>query len=184
MLHGKKGFERIVWAFENVLNESTTWIFCDLKAPTDGSGPIAGHAPIVKHTEVQVSDISDVVVPYFPQTFGQDDQETASQLLEWLAMVAVHSPRILVNDTIDAYISKYTIPVFTNKPGARSSSVQDLVRLRWHSMLSSKRVLHTYLAALKASGTGWFVLRASDFEGSMYTILQDHKHTMTWEYTE
>ena len=33
MLHGKKGFERIVWAFKNVLNASVTWLFCDLDAP-------------------------------------------------------------------------------------------------------------------------------------------------------
>ena len=29
MLHGKKGFERIVWAFKNVLNRSVTWLFHD-----------------------------------------------------------------------------------------------------------------------------------------------------------
>ena len=31
MLHGKKGFERIVWAFKNVLNHSVTWLFHDLE---------------------------------------------------------------------------------------------------------------------------------------------------------
>jgi ribonuclease P/MRP protein subunit RPP40 len=29
MLHGKKGFERIVWAVKNVLNQSVTWLLCD-----------------------------------------------------------------------------------------------------------------------------------------------------------
>jgi ribonuclease P/MRP protein subunit RPP40 len=29
MLHGKKGFERIVWAFKNVLNKPMTWLFYD-----------------------------------------------------------------------------------------------------------------------------------------------------------
>ena len=29
MLHGKKGFERIVWAFKNVLNQAVTWLFYD-----------------------------------------------------------------------------------------------------------------------------------------------------------
>lgn len=32
MLHGKKGFERIVWAFKNVLVNSVTWLFCDLSS--------------------------------------------------------------------------------------------------------------------------------------------------------
>lgn len=34
MLHGKKGFERIVWAFKNVLNHSVEWLFCDLQSAT------------------------------------------------------------------------------------------------------------------------------------------------------
>lgn len=32
MLHGKKGFERIVWAFKNVLTSSINWLFYDLEA--------------------------------------------------------------------------------------------------------------------------------------------------------
>ena len=35
MLHGKKGFERIVWAFKNVLNSSRTWLFHDLEDALD-----------------------------------------------------------------------------------------------------------------------------------------------------
>lgn len=36
MLHGKKGFERIVWAFRNVLTESVAWLFCDLTPESNG----------------------------------------------------------------------------------------------------------------------------------------------------
>ena len=32
MLHGKKGFDRIVYAFKNVLTKSVTWLFTDLRA--------------------------------------------------------------------------------------------------------------------------------------------------------
>jgi hypothetical protein len=31
MLHGKKGFERIIWACNNVFTQSITWLFCDLR---------------------------------------------------------------------------------------------------------------------------------------------------------
>ena len=31
MLHGKKGFDRIVYAFKNVLNTPVTWLFCNLE---------------------------------------------------------------------------------------------------------------------------------------------------------
>lgn len=32
MVHGKKGFERILWAFKNVLNHAVTWLFYDYDA--------------------------------------------------------------------------------------------------------------------------------------------------------
>lgn len=32
MLHGKKGFDRVVYAFKNVLNTPVTWLFVDLGA--------------------------------------------------------------------------------------------------------------------------------------------------------
>jgi len=32
MLHGKKGFDRIVYAFKNVLDTPVTWLFGDLGA--------------------------------------------------------------------------------------------------------------------------------------------------------
>ena len=36
MLHGKKGFERVVWAFKNVLNHSVTWLFHDFGKALEG----------------------------------------------------------------------------------------------------------------------------------------------------
>ena len=30
MRHGKKGFDKIVWAFKNVLSQPLDWLFCDL----------------------------------------------------------------------------------------------------------------------------------------------------------
>ena len=37
MLHGKKGFERIIWAFKNVLTDSVTWLFYDFKPQNGGN---------------------------------------------------------------------------------------------------------------------------------------------------
>jgi len=36
MVHGKKGFERIIWAFKNVLGTSVSWLFHDLGEEIDG----------------------------------------------------------------------------------------------------------------------------------------------------
>ena len=32
MLHGKKGFDRMIYAFKNVLTKPVTWLFADLRA--------------------------------------------------------------------------------------------------------------------------------------------------------
>lgn len=40
MVRGKKGFERILWAFKNVLVDSLTWLFHDLQTSEgEKSGP-------------------------------------------------------------------------------------------------------------------------------------------------
>lgn len=52
MLHGKKGFERIVWAFANVLTQSMAWLFHDLES---NSGLDEGdHAPKLKKEMVGI----------------------------------------------------------------------------------------------------------------------------------
>ena len=39
MLHGKKGFDRIVWSFKNVLNQAMSWLFYDLEpTPEQNNG--------------------------------------------------------------------------------------------------------------------------------------------------
>ena len=47
MVHGKKGFERIVWAAKNVLQDAVTWLFhdFDLKADNEKAGKIARGFP-------------------------------------------------------------------------------------------------------------------------------------------
>jgi ribonuclease P/MRP protein subunit RPP40 len=36
MLHGKKGFQRIEWAFKNVLTQRVAWLFFDLGTESAG----------------------------------------------------------------------------------------------------------------------------------------------------
>ena len=183
MVRGKKGFERVVWAFNHVLDRSLTWLFHDLKASTDGSGPIAEHHPIIKTIAVDIRDMGGVDVPRFPQQISDDDCEMAGELLEWISVACIRSPRIMVGDDVDSYVSRYQGPDFRKEGSEESrSSTQNLFHLHWHGLLPSKFVLQIYLATLKVSGDGWFALTASGFNGSTYTVLQDQNRTMTWEY--
>ncbi|KAL8677298.1 MAG: hypothetical protein Q9186_006259 [Xanthomendoza sp. 1 TL-2023] len=60
MLHGKKGFERIVWAFKNVLDSSVTWLFHDCKARQDGSATNPGKRNL-SPSSVQAESVTDGV---------------------------------------------------------------------------------------------------------------------------
>lgn len=39
MLHGKKGFDRLVYAARKVLNQPLTWLFCDNNEPSMSPSP-------------------------------------------------------------------------------------------------------------------------------------------------
>lgn len=47
MLHGKKGFERLLYACKNVLSQPVTWLFCNLS--TSGKAPLLSSNPILVH---------------------------------------------------------------------------------------------------------------------------------------
>jgi ribonucleases P/MRP protein subunit RPP40 len=38
MVHGKRGFERIVWAAKNILNQPATWLFYDFRSRQTDNG--------------------------------------------------------------------------------------------------------------------------------------------------
>lgn len=136
MLRGKRGFERIVWAFKNVLNHSVTWLFHDFdsnselgkaiaiaksrdKNVTDCSitvedVPITKHHPVTKECSPQQKTTERVRVSYLSPPHSSDSnddfEDWALEIYEWLSLVAMKSPRILSEDTIDPFLSRYQVP--------------------------------------------------------------------------
>ena len=134
LLHGKKGFERIVWAFKNVLNHSMTWLFHDFNSEHGETiavaksldnkiidcsiaardVPITKHYPVTKECSPQQKTTERVRVPNLsaPRTsdYKDDFEEWALETYEWLSLVAMESPRILSEDTIDPFLSRYQVP--------------------------------------------------------------------------
>jgi ribonuclease P/MRP protein subunit RPP40 len=52
MLHGKRGFERLVWACKNVLNNSLTWLFHNFQPPSGETGTNHVAQSSLNHTNV------------------------------------------------------------------------------------------------------------------------------------
>ena len=184
MIRGHKGFERIVWAFKNVLNQSVTWLFCDLHSQTNGTGPVAALQPVVRTVEPQIDQLSGVETPHFPDTVKQDDHVQVTELLEWLNLMTVLSPRLQNDDSMDAYLSRYRVPNFSKQIGGPVTSTETVSRFRWRGFIPGTSTNKILLATLKACGNDWFAMSASSFDGHGYAILTLEHQTMTWEYLD
>ncbi|KUM57539.1 hypothetical protein ACN42_g9649 [Penicillium freii] len=165
MLHGKKGFERIVWAFTNVLTQSMAWLFHDLESNSgldEGNKPINKVQPQLITCEPQETDHDQIITPPFyengtvlEEMSEGDLQEHSGSLSEWLAMVQMASPRLSGADDVDPYLSRYAVP------DADESQACDLMSLKWHGLISSRWITQLFLNLLqstKASNLSWFAL--------------------------
>lgn len=169
MLHGKKGFERIVWAFKNVLNHSVTWLFHDFDSISeDGKAiaipksldrkvtnysvtardaPITKHHPMAKQCSPQQKNIDRVQVPNLGPPHSSesvdDFEDWTLETYEWLSLVAMESPRILSEDTIDPFLSRYQVP--DNDPG----KVLNMVTLTWTGFIPASWIMHLFISLLR-----------------------------------
>ncbi|KAL2001639.1 hypothetical protein VTN02DRAFT_1497 [Thermoascus thermophilus] len=167
MLHGKKGFERIVWAFKNALTDSVTWLFYDL-APepsyTDPDKPLRVHHPqVVDCAPVQVTHRDALTPPLnardLREATSEDDvQAYCNELSEWLALVSLDSPRVSADDDVDPYLSRYVVPCVDDaKPSA-------LVSVKWHGLIPSQWIMQLFIVLLReisprtAGPHAWFAL--------------------------
>ena len=165
MLHGKKGFERIVWAFKNVLNHSVTWLFYDFNSNSDHGKaialqclsttrsltavlaaqetPITKHHPVTKFCSPQKRTIEKVRVPNINPPLSSDSdadfEDWALETYEWLSLVALESPRILSGDTIDPFLSRYQIP--QNDSG----KTLNMATLTWTGFIPALWIMHLFI---------------------------------------
>lgn len=181
MLHGKKGFDRILWAFENVLNETCTFLVCDAKAAgveslVQGSEtPIMHFAPLERVVRAEVTELGDVLVPPFPEV-KEEEYAEAAELLEWLGLAMLGSPRIREDDDVDAHFSRYRV--------LQGAKARDLTKFTWRGLVPAEFAYKVFLASLKASGEEWVAMSASSFEGESYTILVNRGDVVIWEYKD
>lgn len=78
-----------------------------------------------------------IVLPT-PGNFAEEQLE----IIEWLSLVALNSPRVYSGDMIDPYLSRYEIPQL------EKASVAQLVKLSWHGFISPEWVRNLYLQVM------------------------------------
>jgi ribonuclease P/MRP protein subunit RPP40 len=139
------------------------------------------HHPQIREAQPQIIRIPDVVVSFDRSKQTVSDPTYEEQLLEWIGMVTLDSPRIRP-DSVDRYLSRYDLPTPFDAEESTSPTPQTLVRLRWHGFASSQFVLRTWLIPKAGLGDHWFALSAAAFGNTSYTVVcAGGRDVLLWE---
>ena len=85
-------------------------------------------------------------------TLSHNELEELEEVLEWIALVALGSPRVKAGDTADPYICRYEIPgKDIAAEGGHLWRGGDLTRLQWTGFLECERFVLGCILALKAA---------------------------------
>ena len=105
--------------------------------------PIAKHHPVTKECSPQLKIIERVRIPNLDlsQSLEIDDdfEDWALEIYEWLSLVAIESPRILSEDVIDPFLSRYQLP--DNDSGKACS----MVTLTWAGLIPASWIMHLFI---------------------------------------
>lgn len=160
MIHGKRGFDRLVYACKTVFNNPLTWLICNPESSgrfvrgfrtdsvTDNRSapdpdPLAPHSPISFHATQTLSEAQTVLVPPLrPSSTILSDRgrltDYATETYEWLSLVRLASPRVEIGDDIDPYLSRYRVPDGEPSEGASEMKEARVRKITWAGFISSQ----------------------------------------------
>jgi len=178
MLHGKKGFDRLIHACKTVLTEPVTWLFTDLGGIDSATAPIERHFPVTSQCSVLISSGPKVKIPEFqpPLAYDLTERDTFSDfsvtLYEWLSLISLESPRLDVNDNNDTFLSRYTPP----SSNQLDSQAKQVIRITWEGFFPASWVYDTFVKIMRTtSSKEWFSFGASGFGNDVGSSGRDFK---------
>ncbi|KAL9604491.1 MAG: hypothetical protein Q9219_000456 [cf. Caloplaca sp. 3 TL-2023] len=149
MVHGKRGFERIVWAFKNVLNQAVTWLFYDFDAKRAalacGKPPVLSrHHPATRPVVPQSITTATISIPNALNAdaaswSSAEFEDQAIEISEWLSLVSLQSPRVRQDDHIDPYLCRYS------KPNGDPANDKHLVVKQWSGLIPAPWLRHMFI---------------------------------------
>ncbi|KAL4953894.1 ribonuclease P 40kDa subunit-domain-containing protein [Aspergillus filifer] len=169
MLHGKKGFQRIEWAFRNVLNARVPWLFFDLEADTgiaEGDTPLTKLNPEIRSCEPVQTTHKNITTPSFSYLHIANDtpeselRDILGEVSEWLALLSLGSQRLSVEDDLDSYLCRYDAPEI----GDTEPKPHDLVSLKWQGFIPPKWITQLFITIFRETAyntSAWFSISAS-----------------------
>jgi ribonuclease P/MRP protein subunit RPP40 len=111
------------------------------------SKPIKGLHPQLLEPAPAQAKLDGVLTPPLQNLVSNQMPEAEMQdrcgaLSEWIAMVQLGSPRISTGDSVDPYLSRYSVPEFDQ------NDTVDLVSLKWRGLISSAWTMQLFLTLM------------------------------------
>ncbi|KAL6907270.1 ribonuclease P 40kDa subunit domain-containing protein [Trichoderma evansii] len=162
MLHGRKRFDRLVYACKNVLNQSMKWLVCN--ASTSGLLESLNATKVTPSPRLATDTGVNQISLRMPSTIlAQGDRESleysATEMYEWLSLVRLESPRIVAGDSIDPYLSRYSPPEIDS-----AKAQTQVCKLSWQGILSSSWLRGLFVDIVTSCPSqSWFALSATTF---------------------
>jgi ribonuclease P/MRP protein subunit RPP40 len=204
MLAGKKGFERLVRAAEQVFTGEITWLFYDLSSEGVGSADTSlGKEAAIKDVKMEREDLGKIMVPKFSKMEVTKEGDEVVELLEWISLAAINSPRIQQGDLVDEIISRYEVPDFSTSsappsttPSTSSSTstpstdtttpsttTQNLTKTTLTGFMPSSFLSSIFGETLLQSKDSWFAVLIQGFEdGKAVVILKmGDQRVLSWD---
>ncbi|KAH9988644.1 ribonuclease P 40kDa subunit [Xylariaceae sp. FL0662B] len=165
MMHGKKGFDRLIYACKNVFNTPTTWLFCNV-SQTPSPDPLSQHHPTRYTSHPGVFEgLHMSIPPLRPPPIILDGynrfdlDEYATDVYEWLSLIRLDSARVRVDDNIDPYLSSYAVP-----GDPEQIEKGRVCRISWQGFISPTWTQQTLVDMILAlPSKSWFSLSATPF---------------------
>lgn len=181
MLHGKKGFDRLLYACKNVFAAPLTWLYTTypdgkhtiilspyltaslLTTPEPTPDTLAHLSPTKFTPNLTTAPTVQTTTPPLAtlkpdlSSPNPDFEELATDLYEWLSLVRLASPRVEAADEIDSYLSGYRVP--GDAPG--DCGVR---RVSWRGFMPGAWVRDVLVRVLVAvPGRSWVGFSATAF---------------------
>ena len=88
-----------------------------------------------------------------------DFEDFATEIYEWVSLLRLQSPRVLPEDNVDPFISRYQIPGNPDQ-----DQKQKLCRISWQGLVSPIWSRNTLIDIIRAvPSQSWFSLSTSEF---------------------
>ncbi|KAI1029573.1 hypothetical protein LB503_007976 [Fusarium chuoi] len=168
MLRGHKGYDRLVYACKVVFTQPMTWLFCNNTSQIPNPDPLQKFSPTACASTSNLSQDIAVLQPSLdvdPEVLSGNDRESleyfATEVYEWFSLIRLGSSRVEPHDSIDPYLSRYSVP--GNDP--KESKV---CKLSWEGFMSAQWLRGLLMDVLVACPSRtWFSLSATSFSRSV-----------------